>query len=338
MGARLVSAVVVAMIVLVGCSTSDPALPPTDDAVESSPDVSTDAQPEPSETQVPEPEPSEPDASLSQNPVLWVSDLYDPADDPDDHYDFAVGLSSPQMRPGVFVLDGRFDAEPVNAPAIEELVDLTGLPGPQVLLASDAEALDAWVATQPDGSIDIVSVGSLTPIAALLDRNPDVLRAKVRQVLIIAGNARPSDISEHNVRLDPEAFLRVMSSDLPIRWVPAFDGQDYAAGSSSFTVTTDDELMAGVDPGIRSWFERYVSNQWGTRALWGAALIIDQNPPGAAWEPSEVPFNAIGGVQEYGGWVAKVDRLVVTDRSVFEEWMVTRTNEALRTLQPVTTE
>jgi hypothetical protein len=43
-------------------------------------------------------------------------------------------------------------------------------------------------------------------------------------------------------------------------------------------------------------------------------------------------------VHEYGGWVAKGDRLVVTDRDVFEEWMVTRMNEALRTLQPLTPE
>jgi hypothetical protein len=335
MGGRWFSAIVIAMLVLVGCGTSEPSLPSTEEAVEQLPEESLPPEQRP---EVAEPEVLAPDASLSQNPVLWVSDLYDPADDPDDHYDFAVGLSDPLMRPGMFVLDGSLGPQPVNAPAIEELVNLTGLPGPEVVLASDVEALDTWVAAQPDGSIDIVSVGSLTPIAALLDRIPDVLRAKVRQVLIIAGNARPSDISEHNVRLDPEAFLRVMSSDLPIRWVPAFDGQDYAAGTSSYTVTTDEALLAGVNPNIRSWFERYVSNQWGSRALWGAALIIDQNPPGAEWEVSEVPFNAIGGVQEYGGWVAKVDRLVVTDREVFEEWMVTRTNEALRMLQPVTSQ
>jgi len=333
MGLGQLATVVLTMSVLAGCGTPEPSLPQVDDAIEQPAEESQAPLPE-----VTEPEVLEPDSTLSQTSVLWVSDLYDPADDPDDHYDFAVGLSDPQMRPGIFVLDGLVSPQPINAPAIEELVKLTGLPGPQVVLASDAAAIDAWVDEQPDGSIDIVSVGSLTPIAALLDRDPDRLRAKVRQVLIIAGNARPADISEHNVRLDPAAFLRVMSSGLPIRWVPAFDGQDYAAGTSSFTVTTDEELMAGVDPGVRSWFERYVSNQWGSRALWGAALIIDQNPPGATWEASEVPFNEIGGVQEYGGWVAKVDRLVVTDRDLFEEWMVARTNETLRTLQPVISE
>jgi len=330
---RLLSTIVVAVIALAGCGTPQAPVPPSDASVEQLPEQSPEPQPE-----APESPTSTPDTTVSRNSVLWVSDLYDPADDPDDHYDFAVGLSDSRMRPGVFVLDGLVAPQPVNAVAIEELVKLTGLPGPQILLASDAQGLDAWVAAQPDASIDIVSVGSLTPIAGLLEREPDLLRTKVRQVLVIAGNARPADISEHNVRLDPAAFLSVMSSDLPIRWVPAFDGQDYAAGTSSFTVTTDEALMVGVDPSIRAWFERYVSNQWGTRALWGAALIIDQDPPGAAWEASEVPFNSIGGVQEYGGWVAKVDRLVVTDRDVFEEWMVTRTNEALRTLQPLTPE
>jgi hypothetical protein len=277
-------------------------------------------------------------SKLSKTSVLWISDLYDPADDPDDHYDFAVGFSDSKMRPGVFVIDDASLKNSLgsNAPAIDDLAKITGLPKPLVLSMRQTRALDRWIAAQPDNSIDIVSVGSLTAISNLLDRNGDLLKRKVRQVLVIAGNGSVSDIPEHNVRLNPQAFVKVMTSNLPIRWVPCFDGQAYNPGTSSYTISSDDVLTEGLSPQILSWFQKYVGDQWGKRQLWGAGIIIDNDAQGASWKRVEVSFNDFGGVDESGRWKANVERLVVTDRIEFESWLINKTNEALKSLVPAT--
>ena len=266
--------------------------------------------------------------------VLWISDFYDPADDPDDHYDFAVGFSHPQTRPGVFVIDRADSKNLLNdyAPAIDELAILTGLPKPLVLAMGQTKRLDRWIALQPNNSIDIVSVGSLTTVANLLDRQGPLLKRKIREVLVIAGNSNVSDIPEHNVRLNPQAFIKVMTSDLPIRWIPCFDGQAYNAGTSSYTITSDDVLTQGVQPQIIDWFRKYVGDQWGTRQLWGAGIIVDRNPSGASWQKTEVFLNDFGGVEESGRWKVNVERLVVHDRQTFELWLINKTNESLRSL------
>jgi len=275
-------------------------------------------------------------SKLSKTSVLWISDLYDPADDPDDHYDFAVGFSYPKMRPGVFVIDDASSKDSLiaNAPAIDDLAKITGLPKPLVLSMGKTAALDRWIATQPNNSIDIVSVGSLTVVSDLLDRDEALLKRKVRQVIVIAGNSSVSDIPEHNVRLNPQAFIKVMTSSLPIRWIPCFDGQAYNPGTSSYTISSDDALTEGLNPQILSWFQKYVGDQWGTRQLWGAGIIIDNKPQGAVWETTEVFLNDFGGVDEAGRWRVNVERLVVTNRIEFESWLINRTNEALRSLKP----
>ncbi len=71
----------------------------------------------------------------------------------------------------------------------------------------------------------IFTTGSLRDVAAAYNREPDLLRAKVRAMYFNAGNGPGGLQDEWNVKLDPKAYQRVFESGLPLYWCPCF-GQD----------------------------------------------------------------------------------------------------------------
>jgi hypothetical protein len=262
--------------------------------------------------------------------VLWVSDLYQPAVDPDDHYDLAVATAS-SRPPSMIVLDNHLNRQRDEAPAVADLAAVVERPAPPVVLDRDIEAQLALLRQAPQRSVTIVSLGGLTAIAHLLDVDAVLLARKVNRILIFAGDAGLNAPLEYNVALDPAAFVRVMTSRLPVRWVPCFDGGAWRAGTSSYTVSSDATLLNGVRGPVRRWFNTYLGDRYGVRNLWAGPIAIGEQPVGARWRTVTVHVGD-DGVLRASGHSAHVQELVVQNREAFTSWMVDSSNAYLRRL------
>lgn len=76
----------------------------------------------------------------------------------------------------------------------------------------------------PDASVEVLTLGPLTNLAAFLSRDGALLRQKVRRLTLMggalfdAGNVAPQ--IEFNIACDPRAARAVLRSGVPQRWVP----------------------------------------------------------------------------------------------------------------------
>ena len=263
-----------------------------------------------------------------------MSDLYRPAADPDDHYDLAVGMASRKYKPSIVVIDRSRIVARTRKPAygaVAELSRIAGIAKPRVVRDSRIKPTLQFLRSSRRKSVNVVTLGSLSGLADILRSDPQLLRRKVESVMVFAGDASPGAPIETNVGLDPEAFVRVMRSRLNILWIPCFDGGLWKAGSSSFTVTSDAELLEGASAPLFSWFNRHVGDRFGIRNLWAAGLLSGERPKGARWKKARVSFSRKGALRE-SGRAATLERLTVHDRIRFESWMIGATRRALRRL------
>jgi hypothetical protein len=103
----------------------------------------------------------------------------------------------------------------------------------------------------------IVSVvGSARVLAAAYNRNPELLRARIRYVLLNAGSTGGTK-REWNVGLDPEAYGDLWRSGLPIRWYPCATEQgafnpDHERGT--YWKTSHAAIFRDLSPSLRAWF------------------------------------------------------------------------------------
>jgi hypothetical protein len=273
---------------------------------------------------------SRPADAAGQSTTLWMSDLYRPAGDPDDHYDLAVGMASWKYRPSIVVIDRSRD--PVRKPAhaaVAELARIAGVAKPRVVGDSRIKAQLDFLRASRRRSVNVVTLGSLSGLADLLKAGSQLLRRKVKSVMVFAGDASPGAALEYNVSLDPRAFVRVMTSGLNILWAPCFDGGPWQAGTSSFTITSDAQLLEGVSRPLFSWFNRHIGERFGPRNLWAAGLLSGERPMGARWQSVRLGFSKDGAVSDRHRRTSTLRRLTVFDRQSFESWMVNSTRRAL---------
>lgn len=79
------------------------------------------------------------------------------------------------------------------------------------------DALEVYrrvLAAQPDGSVTICSVGALSNLAELWRRAPELVRTKVRRLVVMGGEFPPSQKPETNIRTHREA-ARVVAAEWP---------------------------------------------------------------------------------------------------------------------------
>lgn len=181
-------------------------------------------------------------------PLLHITDLYHPPQDPDDHIDLATIFALKEFDLKGIVLDctqkfleaapAGFDiARDPGFTSVTQLNYLTGravpaATGPTLPLKSpDDKALDRPRREQAgiqllldvlDNSsrpVVISIVGSARVLTAAFNRNPDLVRTKTRAVLLNAGSTTDKH-REWNVNLDPAAYIGLWRSGLPIHWYP----------------------------------------------------------------------------------------------------------------------
>jgi hypothetical protein len=73
----------------------------------------------------------------------------------------------------------------------------------------------------------ITTTGSCRDVAAAFNREPELLRSKVRAVYINIGNGPGQPQNEWNVNYDPLAYQRMFEADLPLYWCPCFGADGY---------------------------------------------------------------------------------------------------------------
>jgi len=223
---------------------------------------------------------------LKRVPFIYSTDLYHPPQDPDDHYDLAIlaCLDELELRALIFdVATPHRKPEEFGKTALDQMAKITGqspppwkvgLPNP--LCSPGDLALD-----QPEefqGGVELIlstleqseepvvmfMVGSCRDFVVAFNRNPDLLRCKVKAVYVNAGNGPGGNQTEWNVTLDPNAYVGLMSSGLPIYWCPCFlevyqlpSPGDVTAGkaySTFYVVPNQAELLASARAMVKNYF------------------------------------------------------------------------------------
>jgi hypothetical protein len=186
-------------------------------------------------------------AATKKFPVIACADLFHPYGDDDDQIDNAVMFAMSELDMKAVVLDfavpGYTDQtkNPGGIP-LSQLNILTGrnVPFAAGLSSPLKDPLDKGL-DQPRGSqlgiylllnslqqsdrkVTITITGAATNVAAAMNRDFELFKSKVDKIMLFAGEASDVNFREHNVECDRKAFVRVMTSDLPVYWIPCFDG------------------------------------------------------------------------------------------------------------------
>jgi hypothetical protein len=183
-----------------------------------------------------------PPPPTSRVPVIYSTDLFHPPDDPDDHVDLATLFALPELDVRAIILDlghqqrakpGEIPVRQMAAVTGKKVPSAAGLLGPlrypedkaenQNLEGSGDRGIQLILRALRESArkVYIFTTGSVRDVAAAFNRDEALFREKVERVYVNAGNSGGLP-TEWNTLLDPLAYIRIMSSGLPIYWCPAF--------------------------------------------------------------------------------------------------------------------
>jgi hypothetical protein len=187
---------------------------------------------------------AQPNTKAGSVPIIYTTDLYHPHDDPDDHYDLATLFAIHEFDIRAIVIDtGQRGANRPGIPAIQQIMHITGRTVPYSIgltdnLRTPDDRAEHQPATAQAGvelilrqlresktSVTIFTAGSLRDVAAAYNRDPALLQSRLARLYINIGESNGG--KEWNVSLDPNAYLRILTSSLPVYWVPCFGTNGY---------------------------------------------------------------------------------------------------------------
>jgi len=211
-------------------------------------------------------------------PVIYCTDLFHPHCDPDDHFDIASLYAIAEIDIKAIILDqnngnGRNQDKTPGSVPISQLNYITkrnvpyaaglshklttpedaGLWQPKEYQKGVELLLDTLKkSTEP---VTVITVGSLRDVAAAYNREPKLLREKIDRLFVFVGEASKKGYVDYNIDLDINAYIRVMGSDLPVYWVPCFDGGLWQNnGNASFWRVSHRELLAKASDKALNFF------------------------------------------------------------------------------------
>ncbi|MBN1420319.1 MAG: prolyl oligopeptidase family serine peptidase [Planctomycetes bacterium] len=209
------------------------------------------------------------EATAPRIPVIHSTDLHHPPNDPDDHYDLASAFALEEFDVKAIILDlGAVQAERMGKPAVEQMMRIAGRRVPYAIglrdrLESRTDlALDEppefqagvelilSVLRESKEKVIITTTGSCRDIAVAYNREPDLLKEKVRALYFNIGRGPNEKQDEYNVGCDPIAYLRVFETDLPLYWCPCF-GKD---GYETHYVADQTLVVGACAPRVRNYF------------------------------------------------------------------------------------
>ena len=226
-------------------------------------------------------------------PLIHITDLYHPPQDPDDLLDLATVMALDEFDLKGVALDithrflvpapAGFDIprDPGFVP-VTQLCYLMGraVPvsiGPAEPLRNPADtagdvphresaAIEMILGILEDSSQPVVisSVGSARILTAAFNREPRLVRQKVEYVVLNAGSTGGPK-TEWNVDLDPAAYVGLWKSGLPIRWYPpstesgAFDS---ASDRGTYWKASHAVLFKDIPDTLRAWITFTFTGNW----------------------------------------------------------------------------
>ena len=172
--------------------------------------------------------------SAASIPVIYGTDLFHPHVDPDDHFDLATLFALPELEVKAILLDqGVRQLKRPGAIPLQQMMQMTGRKVPFAIglgqkLGSPADdgheqpaefqaAVNLLLKTLRESSapVTIIAAGSVRDICAAWNREPALMKQKVGRLYLNIGNADSSQ-SEYNVDLDPQAYVGLLRSGLPL--------------------------------------------------------------------------------------------------------------------------
>jgi len=220
--------------------------------------------------------------------LIDITDLYHPHQDAGDNFDLITPYALPDIDLLLVVLDctGKFREQYANhsewpdphgprEPGVIPVTQLNyifnrnvpfGISPLQPMISPidkmlnipnyQNQGVDMLLKTlkESDDPVDIAVFGSLRSLAVAYNRNPKLLHEKVRMIHISAGSSSP-DYVEWNVLLDPNAFVRVLRSELPLTLYPCLAGKGKFAPSQFCTYWSLNDLsfINNMDKGLQQY-------------------------------------------------------------------------------------
>lgn len=243
-------------------------------------------------------------------PVITVTDLYLPPEDPGDNFDLVLPFGLDRIDLKAVILDVSVekresvrDAVPgypgPRDPGIIPVAQLNAIFGTRVPTAISPfarmrhledrmEDVPPFQQQGPDLILDVLrtsevpvhlmSFGSARPIAVAFNRDPDLMRRKVAQVHFSAGSTT-LDYLEWNIYLDPIAARRLVDSGLPLALYPCANETDCFSYDEHNTVWWFEDLrwIADLHPALR----RYLLYGLGGASRIDFLRALDEDPPRA---------------------------------------------------------
>lgn len=219
-------------------------------------------------------------------PVIVVTDLYLPPEDPGDNFDLVFPFASERVDLRAVILDVSIEKrESVREgvigypgprdPGIIPVAQLNAVFGTRVpsgispfarMRSLDDRMRDVPAFQQQgpeliletlraaDEPVHIMSFGSARPIAVAFNRDPDLMHEKVARVHLSAGSTT-LDYLEWNIYLDPIAARRVVDSGLPLALYPCASAIDCYTPDQHNTVWWLEDLawIRGMHPALRRY-------------------------------------------------------------------------------------
>lgn len=219
-------------------------------------------------------------------PMIYSTDLFQPPEDPDDHYDLAMlsGLDEIELKAMIFdISTAHRKPDEIGISALEQITKITGRTPPpwKIGLRNPLRSPDDKAFDQPEefqGGVELILstlqqskekvvmflVGSCRDFTVAFNRNPELLKKKVKAVYVNAGNGPKGRQTEWNVTLDPYAYVGLMHSGLPVYWCPCItedyhlcspdDVADGKAFCTYYIVPNQAELLATARPIVKNYF------------------------------------------------------------------------------------
>ena len=220
------------------------------------------------------------DKKTEKTPIIYITDLYHPYADPDDHFDLAaiyaidefdvraviIDYTRPWGNPGIIPIEQLSSITKRKFPVYLGLYEKLKSPddtGEDQAAYQDGVEIILKELEKSEEKITIFSVGSARDVSAAYNRNPQLFESKVEKLVLFIGEATVTEFIEFNVSLDKQAFINVMNNVPNIWWVPCFDGGIENPGTgevmnnnglASFWTASRSELMKNASDPVINYF------------------------------------------------------------------------------------
>jgi len=293
-------------------------------------------------------------------PVIVITDLYHPFQDPGDNLDLINGFALPEVDLKAVILDitDAFRKKIADHPTlwrdprgpreagiipVEQLNYIFNrqVPyavGPMSMMESETDKMLSLSSFEEKGinllfnvlresekPVEVLSFGSARVLAVAYNRNPVLVKEKIKKIHLSAGTATEdykmgSDQGanmipggEWNVALDVFAFTRLLRSDLPIDLYPCagIDGGFIKDMNNTYWRLPDVSFIKDMHPKL----QRYIDYAFTTELRYDFLKTLDEESPNLKFDEYPQPFH----FWETAIWMNVTQReLVLKEEGKFE--------------------